>query len=441
MFRVRNLPCVLLAFLGLPGGAAAQDAPLRITLPEAISRAERESLRLAELRARVDSARAVEAGAEAADRPLVALLAGYTRTNHVDEFALAVPNQPLRVLYPDVPDNYRSRIDLQWPIYTAGRTRALTAAAGAEREAIGFDLAASRADIRLDAVRAFWALVTAIETEDVLTRALASIDAHVRDLESRLDQGFIPPNDVLSAEAQRSRQRLTAIEARHRRAIAEADLRRAIGEDTARRIEPVIPPDLPAPVPGDGADLAREAVEQRPERRALAARTDAAAQREAAIAAGARPQVALGTGYDYARPNPRIFPRLDAWRHAWDVSVSLSWSMWDSGRRRAEQAEAGAMRRALAARAADFDRQLVFEVEQRRLEVASAEAAIGTAEDGVRAAVEARRVLGERFAAGVATSAEVLDAETAVLLAELDRTRAIATLRLAVATLERALGR
>jgi outer membrane protein len=168
---------------------------------------------------------------------------------------------------------------------------------------------------------------------------------------------------------------------------------------------------------------------------------EAARERQAAAAAGARPQVSLAAGYDYARPNPRIFPRLDTWRESWDVSVNLTWSLWDGGRRRANAAEAAAGTRALLARTSEFDRDVVFEIEQRRLEAASAHAAISVAEEGVRAAIEARRVVSERFNAGVATSTDVLDAQTAVLQAELDRTRAIAGARLATARLERALGR
>ena len=50
-------------------------------------------------------------------------------------------------------------------------------------------------------------------------------------------------------------------------------------------------------------------------------------------------------------------------------------------------------------------------------------------------------MLDERYGAGVATSTEVLDAEIAVLQAELDRTRAMASLRVAEAGLTRAAGR
>ena len=67
----------------------------------------------------------------------------------------------VRVIYPDIPDNVRSRIDLQWPIYTGGRLKALTRAAGAEAEAAGQDREAARADLKLEITRAFWAVLTA----------------------------------------------------------------------------------------------------------------------------------------------------------------------------------------------------------------------------------------------------------------------------------------
>ncbi len=40
-----------------------------------------------------------------------------------------------QVIYPDVPDNFRTRLDLQWPFYTGGRVDALERAARAERQA------------------------------------------------------------------------------------------------------------------------------------------------------------------------------------------------------------------------------------------------------------------------------------------------------------------
>jgi outer membrane protein len=428
----RRLAALALTLAASSIPAAGQEAPVRVTLEQAIAEGAAASARLAELEAREAGAAAAVAGRRAGALPIVAASAGYTRTNHVDEFGIVQPGQPPRILYPDVPDNYRARLDLQWPIFTGGRIDALVRAAEAERAATAADRDAARADLRLEITRAFWALVTAREAERVVRRSLESLQAHVGDLRSRETQGLIPPNEVLTAEALISRRRVLVIEAANAARVAEADLLRLLGRDDGTRLDPVEP--LAPPPPAGEPDV------RRPERAALAARVDAAEAREVAAGAAAKPQVALAGGYDIARPNPRIFPRAGEWHPSWDVSVNVAWTLWDGGRRQAEAAEAAAAARAIAARVTDFDRQVRFEITQRHLELDASLAAIAAAEDGIRAAVEARRVVGERFAAGVATSTDVLDAEVAVLEAELDRTRALAGARLAAARYARAIG-
>jgi len=427
--------------VGAAAIAAAQDGVVRLTLQDALARGTDNSHRLAELRARADAANAVAAARAAARLPAIALQGGYTRTNHVEVFGIAQPIGPPRVIYPDIPDNYRTRVDLQWPIYTGGRTDALERAAAAEHDASTADVAAARGDLRLEIRRAYWALVTARATEQVLAGTLSSVDAHVRDLASRLEQGLIPPNDLLSAQAQQARQRVLSIEAKNAAAVAEADLQRLLGLDRTQRVEPS---ETLEGGPASAADLdalVAQSLRQRPERQALERRVDAADARHLAADASGRPLVAVSGGYDYARPNARIFPRTGEWRDSWDLSVSATWSLWDGGRRQADQAEASANARAARERLAEFDRQVVFEVRQRWLEADSSRAAVAASDTGVQSAVEARRVVRERFNAGVATSTEVLDADVAVLQAELDRTRALANVRLAEARLERAVGR
>lgn len=434
---------LLVLMFGAAAAAGAQEPPgaaVPMTLEEVQARGLANSQRLAELAARREGAEAVEAGRRAASLPMVALVGGYTRTNHVDEFGIAVPGLPPRLIYPDIPDNARARLDLQWPLYSGGRTDALERAARAEREAAGDDLTAARADLRLELTRAFWALVSARETEAVVAASLGSLGAHVADLRSRLDQGLIPPNNLLTAETQQSRARMLDIEAANTARVAAADLQRLLGLDGDT---PLVPVATLAPPPAgteSAAALIARARQGRPERSALGRRVEALRAQRDAVASGARPQIAVAGGYDYARPNPRIFPRIREWRDSWDLSVTASWLVFDGGRRRAETAAALAAARGAEARAADFDRQIDFEVRQRRLELESSRAAIAAADDGVASAVEARRVVGERFTAGVAINADVLDAELALLQARLDRTRAIASAKLAEARLERAVG-
>jgi outer membrane protein len=429
-------------FVGITSGAAAQNVPvLRLTLEEAQMRAREASHRLAEVRARESVAQATVAVRGAADLPTVAAVAGYTRTNHVIPFTVPSSIGPPRVLYPDVPNNVNSRLDLQWPIYTGGRTDALERAARADAAAAGADVSVAQADLRLEVAGAFWAVVTARTTVDVLEQGVARSQAHVADVRQRFAAGLVPPNEIASAEAQESRARMLAIEARNQRDVSMADLARLVGVEAAQPIEPVATLDAPSPAVAGIEPLVAGARESRDERRAMERRIESAGELRTAAAAARLPTIAIAGGVDLARPNPRIFPRADRWDDSWDASVNVRWSLWDGGRTAADVAQATGAIDVARHRLAEFDSVLAVEVRQRALDLESGRAAVAAAADAVRAATEARRVVAERYQAGVIAQIEVLDAEYALLQAELDRARALAGIRLSEARLARAIGR
>ena len=143
--------------------------------------------------------------------------------------------------------------------------------------------------------------VTARETEDVVAPlARGGRGPRRRDVRARLAAGLVPPNDVSSAEAQASRQRLLAIEAATQRGIAEADLRRLTGNETRppwprRRLRRPAPAATPAPpvselvAPRRASAAERQALEQR------AASADAARRRGRGAARGRRSRSAAAS--------------------------------------------------------------------------------------------------------------------------------------------------
>ncbi len=421
--------------------AQAQPAPQRLSLDDAMSRAIETSHRLGEARARQQGAEATVDVLRKADVPTITALAGYTRTNHVEEFAVATFGTGPRVIYPDIPDNYRTRLDLQWPVYTSGRSDALERAAQAEALATGADLAVVRLDLRLEVARAYWALVTARDTVRVLDAALVTADRSLADVRNRVEAGLLPPNDVSRSEAQRARQELLLIEARGRVESLIVDLDRLLGLPDGTPIETTEGLETPPPPARDAEALVDEALKLRPELAALTGRTQAVEERITAIAAAKKPFVAIGSGVDWANPNPRIFPRQDKWQESWDASVNVSWLLFDAGRNAAERTEARFQITALNERRAETETQIRADVQKQLIELRSTQAALAPARLGVTAALETQRVVGDRFEAGVATTIDVLDAQLALLQAELDRTRVLADLRLSEARLARVLGR
>ena len=331
---------------------------------------------------------------EAADRPIVGLGAGYTRTNHVVPFAFPGPGGLPRVLYPDVPNNYRTRLDLQWPIYSGGRTDALERAARAEASAAAADVAAAQADLRLEVARAFWALVTARATAAVLDRSLARAQANVGDVRERLNAGLVPPNEVASAEAQESRQRMLLIETRNQRDQSSAELARLIGEDVLQRIEPAADLELAgtATLPLDG--LVADARATRDERRALEQRIAAAEEQVAAAEGSRRPvdrhhrrlrlRAAEPAHLSAHRPLGRVVGR----GRLGHVGVL--------GRRPRPRRSGAGPHASSTPRASGWrssTRCVALDVRQRLLDIDSGRAALAAADDAVRAATEARRVV------------------------------------------------
>ena len=451
MFMPHRTAALLVAATALamvPGAAAQTPVParsdaavVRLSVNDAINLALKVSHRVGEVEAHEDAAKANTSGRAAAGNPVLSLLAGYTRTNHVEEFAMPIAGKGLVVIYPDVPDNWRTRADVQWPVYTSGRVGAATKAAELEQQASNKDVSTAKADLRLDATRAYWSLVTATAVVRVAEDALALVEAHLHDVQALRSAGIAAPNDVLTADARASRQRVLLIEARNNRDVADADLRRVTGIGAAERIELTDALEAPARDFGAVDGLLAEAKKARPERQALQLRVDSLGQQRTAAAAGTKPVVAVGAGVDYANPNPRIFPRSPEWNESWDVGFNVTWPLWDGGRTKADVAQVGASQRAIVERLGEFDTQLEFEVRQRQLDLAASVASIPAATEQVASAAEARRVVTERFKAGLASNTDVLDAQQDLVVAELERTQALAAVRLAEARLDRALGR
>lgn len=423
------------------GAAGAHAETLKLSLADALERARTNSPRLAQLDALQDAAAAGRAAAGANERPWVDLSASYMRQSDTPEFAAPLPGLGTTVLYPNLPDVLRSRAAVNAPLYTGGRTPQLVAAADHELAAARKDREAGRADLALETTAAYWSLVTAREGARVLTEAIASYDAHLVDARHRQEAGLAAANEVLAVQVERDRAELDRIVADHGAQLAEANLARLLGLASGISIEPTDGLSSVPPPPAPLDELVQRALDARPERAALAARAQAADARAQAALSGARPQVLLSAGYDFADPNRRFFPLADSWRTSWDAGVFASWTVLDAGRSRAAAAQARAQAAADRAALVDLEQHIRLEVKQRYLDLSTAAAAVATMEQSVGSARENRRVSEERYRAGVSPSSELLDAETALLRAQLAVTEAEAQRHIADAGLARAVGK
>lgn len=431
--------------LCLWGSVQSAEAQTTLTLEQAVQRSLQTSARLREADARLAAADAAVAGRDAADSPLVGATAGYVRTNHVDEFGIRQADGSTRVIFPNIPDNLRLRLESSWAVWNGGRTRAALEGAKADRDAVRADREALAADVALEAATAYWQVWTARESVTVLDGALARTEAWLGDVRARVAAGVTAPHEVAQAQAVRARQVVQRLQARQAADLAERELRRMMGDTT------LTPLTLTTPVTMAAGDLAAftveradqlvaDAVAARAESRAFGARASAFASAADAAMAALRPAVGLMASIEPSRPNARFVPRTAQWHTSWDVGVSLTWTVFDGGRARSERALARAQRDAIEARRADFEARLAVEVHHRVRDLVTTREAAQAAGEAVTAAEEVVRVMRARSEAGVATATEVLDAQVALLEAALEQTRLHAAARLAEARLRRVVG-
>lgn len=438
---MKNLLLVPLFLLLLSFPAVAGEGTLRLSLAEACQRALAAAPRLRQLDALEEAAAAGLAGAEAARRPEVNLLAGYARVSKTAEFQLSLPaGVQVPPLFPSLENAWRSRIEASVPVLTGNRLPSLVEAAALARQAAREDRQAGTRDLVLETTTAFWNLVTARRTAAVLREALAAYEAHLADALKRREFGLAAPNEVLAVEVERDRAELTRIQAEAAAEVLESDLARLLGLEGQERLELVEPLETTPRADWELEQLYDLALRQRPELRALEARAEGAEAAARAARAERRPQLAASAGFDYSNPNKRVIPNRNRWDETWDLSLALSFNLFDAGRSAAAVARHRAQAEGLREAKEDAARRIRLEVGSRVIEWRTAEAALPVTGQALAAARENLRVAGVRYLEGVAPSSERLDAEVALLRAGLDRTEALARVRLVRARLDRALG-
>jgi outer membrane protein TolC len=430
------------ALLLIPLAAWAQRKPL--SLDEAIASGLERSPGLRASQAALESRAAATREIAAARLPALKLGGGYTRLSEVPDFQVTLPIAPEPITVSrSYFNNLSLRLGVQQPVFTGLRLEAGERSARMLEAAAGQDLEKDRAEFVYAVKSAYWGLARAREFEKVIDENIRQVAEHLKDVRAFFGQGLLTKNEVLRAELELSNAEMMRIDARNAAEVALTALDSLIGLPLATDVELTtsaesqasrIPADAAEPAPAD------EALALRPELKAADLRIKASEWGVKAARSGYYPQVFLAGNYYYLRPNPRYLPTLDKFKGTWDVGVSVSFDLWDWGqtRSRAEQARAQLAQAQSARRL--LEDQATLELTQCRLAVSRAKEKVRVAGQAVGLAEENFRVSRERFRQGVALSADVLDAELALLEARMNRTQADIDLVLAQARLEKAMG-
>lgn len=420
---------------GASGPEAAAPTVREVELDRALQIARDENARLQMSEASTEQARSRARSARSALLPQVELEAGWSRT--VDpvgafgtklrqgsfeqaDLALDALNDPAPI------SDWTGGATLRWAVASPRRWAGKAAAGDAARAAAWSEERTREATDFRTRVRFFGALRTETLVEAARS-AVEAAEATVRRFQRSYEEGMLTRADLLQARAERSAARAELAEAKRSRHEARVRLALHLGwspddslPDAAGQLSPPEPTDTRSFDAGSRADLrARRAALEAAESSLQQARFSWAP--ELGAFASWRAHAADGFGDDGTD---------------WTVGLGLRWSLFTGFRRSARVGEARAQVTTARIEYEQARREARGEVRTARRGVEAAREAAEASRDAREAAREGRDLMRRRFEEGLATAADLLQAEARATRAESRSVEALARYHMAVARLE-----
>jgi len=313
-----------------------------------------------------------------------------------------------------------------WPIYTAGRTAALTGASTARtQEAV--------ADSILDTNELYNTLV-----ERYFKAQLAIIAAYLRDdaydtvqqvdhmAQRLLEEGFISRVDRLEAQSALADAKSESVNANNDARLAMMALQRLLRTDY--RIKPSTPlfvSSRPLPDVNYFQDLA---LNNHPGLQKVAAKRAQAQQLHALSDTGYKPTVML-YGYSQVEKNP-----------SWVAGISASWKLWGGLDKKASLASSNAKIRQADLSEIEVSDNLLLLVEKNWHDVNNAQSRYQALQSNVDLAAEVLRLRQLGLQEGLNTPIDVVQAQTQYLKARTEQAQAANTYVQSLAALMQSCG-
>ena len=435
----RSLAALAMAFVFLQGTAGADTGS--VTLRDAITRALEKNHLL--------KSAAFQRSAAGWDRS--ASRSRYFPRIRLDE-TLSVSNSPASVFtmklnegrfaqqdfdvsnlnHPAHHSDFQTAFTIEQPLFDVSIGRGVELA-DKEDAVQGAVLERRRQEVAFAVYNSFLGVQKARSFQEVAEQAVADASEHKRLARVRNDAGVGLKSDELRASTFLAEMEQQLISARNALALARLRLAEVTGGepgDSLDAAEEILPPTS---VPG-GNELARLALENRPDLKEAAIGVDKADAGVRLASGSYLPTVYASAGY---QTNDRDIP-FGRDNDAWTAGVNVHWEIFDGMRRRNEVGKARELRNSAAEYLESYRREVLLQVTESGLNRDEAAKRLEVARHAVQDAEEGVRLVRKRFEGSLATMVELLDAETALtrsraLVTESESDLALATARLYLA--------
>lgn len=418
----------------------AQTANASLTLTEAVAIALAQNPDVAEAQSRLQEAEARLLNAKARGRLTLKARGAYDYWTEDQRLFPATKNGEPGVFGPQI---LNADLVASLPLYTGGRVSGDRDSAEWNRQAASSQLAHVRESLVFQVTALFYGLLAQDEVLRSLDTALQSMDEHQRTIQALLDAEKAARVDLLRANVRRSELYERQVRERNNRTVQQRAWAALLGLDDATA--PVAQGSLElreVPVCPEATECMKKALAQRSDYRAAQAAVSAAEAAVRSARSGYRPTLSAQASYgerwmlDASDQPEGTDDPVEVGR----VGLVAEIPLFDGRLTRATVDEQRARLRGAQERLRKLELQIRYEVETAISDIAAARERVHTSEQTVGQAQESYRIVKEKYDLGKGTMTDVLDAQTALILAETIYARALADLAVADARRKLAVG-
>lgn len=419
-FAKTAIPMVIL--FGLSHSALA--APLELSLDDSVALALKNNQTIIIAAAGKDKARWGIEQAEAGKGFSIDYTHSDVRTNKSSTSMAPVP------LY----DLYSNQLALNLPVYTGGKLESTIDQAKLNFKVSDLNVDATRQQLKLNVTTSYFSVLQTSNLLDVAKQSVDDFADHLKNVQAQFKAGTVATNDVLETEVQWANAQDGLIKAKNNYALAVANLDNVIGLplDDEIKVKDVL---AYHPYPLTIADCVNYGLVNRPEMAQAQANIAVAKDQIKIAQSDYLPTVGFNLSNDWAAYN---FP--GAQNSNWTVGLTASLDLFDSGLTKAQikQAEEGVT--TTQAQAQQIHDNISLQIRQAYLSMKEAEERIDTSNVAVNQGAENFRITKVRYAAGVGTNLDVVDAELDLTQAKTNYVQALYDYNTCKAQLDQAMG-
>jgi len=421
--QLKSLSLVLL-FLTAAGWAqpAAADGPETLTVDQAVALALERNPQVLSSRARTDILEGQIKQVKSEAFPSVSM--------HTSALRWRDPGILNSSSFDKLPPEFKDFLDapaanlfgyevtVAQPLYTAGKIGTALQLAKMEREGVGIDVTKTEQDIKILVVRAFYSLLLAERQLDIVQDTVKQRERHLAMAKTRYEAGVATQVDVLRSEVSLQNAQPQLLRAKNDIRYARSVLNHLLARST----------DFPTKAAGD---LAFRKVETRPLEEIVTAafsgraelqrlrlnEKEAEAQRKLANAES-RLRADLNGAYGFSARDPSNLVDPDFTR--WSISVSVNLPLFDGHRREGLVEQAVANQRIVKLARSETEDNIHLQAQTAVDELKRADQTVEAAQASVKEAERVLQLMEQNYRYGAATTLDVQDSQTAVLVARMN---------------------